>query len=257
MIYADYMREYFIREADSEEAKGPYDPGRLADLLEAGKISGDTLYFNEDNEEWLPIKDNEALFQLLFPEKKKYTLKEKSVDNALNRDSAEGVPVRIEDMLAAAEGKTEETEHLVRSEKLRGRAAGLCLPILAVITLLSAASVLLPEFSFISEVLEEKNYASILSRPMILLGLFDLFLFICCVLAATDAFPLIRFRFMLGLGYFGYAGWSWGENHPTMAVIAGCIGAFVCTLTLNFPLMVLCGILGIGGMGAYAFFSIF
>jgi len=234
------MLEYYIRQPEEPEARGPYTLDKLKDLVEKNKADRDTLYYDENQEEWINVLENADLRDGLFPDKQHLSLKAKEVADSLNTPDAGGGRLTVDEMLAAAEGKTEDTRHLKKRETNMERAASLSLPALGVMMLLSAVSNL---------------YMLILQEPILILGVIDAFLALCCFLSVTDAFPIIRFRVMLGLGYFGYINWAWGELPQLFAVIAACLGAYIATLTLNLYLMVLAILLGILGMGALAAFS--
>lgn len=244
------MAEYHIRKPDSETAEGPYEIPQLQGLLENGIITQDYLYFDESAGEWKNFSDNADLKEALFPEEKRLILKKrekKATD--LNSADDEGPAVSVDAMLANAEGQTEETKHLTESLKWQERAASICLPGMAAIFLLSACGAMLPEFSFISELFSEKEWLRLLSHPLLILAVVDLFLALCCILGATDAFPIIRFRAALGLGYFGYVYWAFGDIHASIAVIVASAALFLATLSLNFLLTLACIVSGVAGMG--------
>ncbi len=248
-VHTVRMAEYYIRKPDSEEANGPYDIAQLQGLLENGKITPDYVYFDETAGQWRAFHDNADLKEELFPEQKRLILKKKEKQANLSSSDDEMEEVSVDQMLANAEGQTEETRHLHDSIKWQERAASLCLPGMAAILLLSAASALLPEFGFIVELYKDREWLRLLSHPLLILAIVDLFLALCCILGATDAFPIIRFRAAIGLGYFGYIYWALGDINASIAVIAASIALFVATLTLSFILTLVCIVAGVAGMG--------
>lgn len=247
------MSEYYIRQPEENEARGPYTVPKISDLIENGKADRDTLYYDEEKEDWIAIIENVNLRDVLFPEKQRLNLKAKEVANSINQeDDASARTVTVDEMLAAAEGKTEDTKHLTTRASNMEKAAAISLPALGIMLLLSAVSNIFPGLSILQTVMDDKEYLLLLQHPLLILGIFDLFLALCCFLSVTDAFPLMRFRAMIGLGYFAYIFWAWGEVPQLIAVAAGSICIYICTLTLNLYLMVICAILGIAGMGALA-----
>lgn len=249
------MPEYYIRAPYAEEARGPYDPDRIADLFSAGKADDDTLYFDEEREEWLPIMDNPEIRAALYPETKQLALRPKEVTDSINRD--EGTEsVSVDEMLAAAEGSTSETSHLKRKERHARQASGVSLPGLALAFFLLCVSDFGPHLSLISESISEGTYLRLLLEPRLIFGVFDIFLVICCILAASEAFPLIRLRAAFGLGFFGFLIVQTGELPEFAAIVASSIGIFWATLTLNFYCMIIALALAVGGSAAFAFFSI-
>ncbi len=257
--------EYYIRQPDSEEARGPFSVDKLASLAEADQVDTETLYYVEDSEEWLSIVSNENLRLEVFPEKKKLTLRPKTSEdlNLINVEEDETPAVTVEEMLAAAEGATDETKHVKERVRLREKAAALSLPAIGLIMLLSAFNAMFPNFDVITRVIDEEDYMALLQYPLPVVGLFDLAMAVFLFLSVTEIFPMLRFRAALGLGYFGFFHWAqWHTGDPNsfflmVTAVAGSLGIFVCTLTLNFLLMVVSAFLGIVGMGGYAYFMFF
>ncbi len=261
----EVVEEYYIRQPDSEDARGPFNMEKLISLMEIDQVDRETLYYNDDEEEWLAIGDNRDLAGQIFPEKRKLILKPKSDEdmNLLNANEDEIESISVEEMLAAAEGDTEETKHLKESAKWQEKAAALSMPVLGFIMLISAFNNVFPNFSVIMEIINEENYMLLLEKPLLIVGFFDLFLAVFLFLAVSDIFPMVRFRVMLGLGYYGYFHWGqWqtGDEASMMlmaAGIAGSLGVFVCTLTLRITLMIFFGLVGLGGMGFYGYYALF
>ncbi len=247
------MAEYYIQEPGSDEAKGPYDPSRIADLMEAGKASEQTLYYDEDREDWLPLMECEEIRNAVNPQQKALGLRPKDVaEDSLNQEDELLPEQRVDDMLAAAEGNTEETRHLKKRARQAETAAAISLPALAVMMLMAAIVNVWPNVSVINAIQDNGEWGQLISHPLLVVGVFDLFLTLCCILSVTDAFPLIRFRAMLGFGFFTYVFWSWGDTNMMVAVALGSIAAWVCTVTLNLYAMIAGAVLGIIGMGAVA-----
>lgn len=250
------MSEYYIRQPEENEARGPYTIPKITDLIDSGKADRETLYYDEDREDWIPIIENAGLRDILFPEKQHLNLKAKDVGETLNDDQSASAAVTVDEMLAASEGKTEDTKHLKTKGTNMERAASISLPALGIMMFLSAISNIYPGWSIIQLITEEKDYLLLLQHPKLILGCLDAFLALCCFLAVTDAFPVIRFRAMVGLGYFAYIAWAWGETPQLIAVTIGSLGAFICTITLNLYMMVFFAVAGVLGMATLVVLSI-
>ena len=69
------MSDYYIRTPEQNESRGPFDISKLLTLAEAGQINPNTLYYDEEKEEWIPIALNDALRAQVFPEREKLSLK--------------------------------------------------------------------------------------------------------------------------------------------------------------------------------------
>jgi len=251
------MAEYYIQEPGSDEAKGPYDPGRIADLMEAGKASEETLYYDEDREDWLPLMECEEIRNAVNPSQAPLGLRPKeNSDDSLNDDDELLPEMKVDEMLAAAEGNTDETRHLKKKHRQAETAAAVSLPALAVIMLLAAIMNIWPNVGVINSLQEDGEWGMLIDHPLLIVGVFDLFLTLCCILSVTDCFPLIRFRMMLGLGFFSYVFWSWGDTTMMIAVALGSFAAWLCTITLNLYAMIAGAVLGIVGMGAVAVLTV-
>ncbi len=247
------MAEYYIRDADSDEARGPYNETKIADLIEAGRASGQTLYYDETQDDWFPLSDLSELSDVLNPQQKRIQLRAKSDSRKVVRISEDTrPPITVDEMLAAAEGNSEETKHLKAKAIRRDKAASLSLPALGVIFALSALMHVYGSWDTITVLREEFQWAKLGANPMLILGCVDLFLMLCCFLSVTDIFPVIRVRAMLGLGYFTYFYWSWGEYPQSIAAAVASLAMYVCTVTLNLYLMIAFSVLGILGMGFLA-----
>ena len=255
------MPDYYIRTPDHEESRGPFDPSKLQTLAEAKQITENTLYYDETKEEWIPIALNEELKNQVFPQREKLILK---VGKAGGAPTVEGeAPVaeeqsglNVADMLAAAEGQTDETRHLKKKQESFEKAAGLASSGIGLIMLLSAVFLLMPHFAVVSEAIDEDMASTIINYPFIVLGLFDFLMAIFLFLAVTEVYPVLRGRAMLTLGFGIYLGWSLGD--PTLMIVSAAagFGLFFATIARSYPTMIVALALGIGGNGALAYLAI-
>jgi len=257
--------EYYIRHADSDSAKGPFDLDKLMTLADAGQVTLETEYYDDELESWVKIDASEEMKGKVFPEKKKLSLRAKDSFDSLNKEDEDGEKpaISVEDMLAAAEGESEETQHLRDKQRWEERAAAVSVPTIATILLVSALSYIYPSWDMIQGLIDGETGAvqRLFLRPLVFLGAFDLIMAALMYLNATEIFPLLRFRAMFGLGYFGFTYWAAYLTGDTSAIfLAGAvaaygIGLFVCTLTLNFKLMVTSTAVGLGGVLVFAWFT--
>jgi hypothetical protein len=259
------MADYYIRTPDREESRGPFQASQLSTLAEAGQITENTLFYDENKEEWTPIALNEALKAEVFPQRKKLTLKVNQSGEkqkfADTEEPSEGEYIEeeglnVEEMLAAAEADTEETRHLKEQDESLQKAAALSSPGIGVMLLLSAVCLIMPHFSVISQAFSEARYASVVNYPFILVGLFDLVMAACLFLAVTEVYPLMRARGMLTFGFGLYLGWSLGDPIIMAAAAAGGFGIFYATIAQSYAIMVLTILLGVGGKGTLAYLAI-
>lgn len=254
------MSEYYIRTPEHDESRGPFTVSKLNTLAEAGQVKETTLYYDEDKEEWIPIALNEALTAQVFPksEKLKLSLGSQKEEDALAEEDEEEQEqsIDIHDMLKAAEGDTEETRHLKRSQESFEKAVALASMSLGVMMLLAAISFIVPHLSAIQGAINEQFYAGMLNYPFLLVGIFDLIMAVLLLLSVTEIYPLIRGRSMLGLGFGLYVGWAIGDPLIMLAFGIGGAGIFLATIAQKFSLMILAVAMGIGGNGILAFLAI-
>ena len=285
-------QEYFIRNPDSENARGPFTIDKLQSLVDAEQLDRKTLYYDDSVERWFPIGDNSDMCDLLFPQKTKLTLR-KGMQRAEDAppppppkeepaapgpkmppiptqeveisaeveedDDDEDEPSRIDvqDILAAAEGDTDEMSRLRSAKKWRGRAAAISTTMMAVIMLVSAVTLLIDSWDMIYQLVlkgKDADWSKLLDAPIAILGLIDAFLALMLYLAVTEIYPLLRFRVMVGFGFFGYLAFSsyLAGNAIALYTIGGlgifALGLYTATPTLSFPILVLCGLGSTGGL---------
>ncbi len=256
--------EYYIRSQDSENSQGPYTVEKLVTLAEADQLDSETLFFNEETEQWATIGSDEQLKRKIFPEKKKLSLKPKAEEdmNLLNADEDEVAEIKVDELLAAAEGDTEETAHIKTQQIWQNRAAGISIPLLGTMMMISALTLIFPSLSNIQAAMSEGDYMILLQKPLIIVGIIDILFAIALFLSVVEIFPVLRLRAMLGLGYFAFYHWAlWfnGDSDSLYLLICGicaALGVYICSITLNFIFMILFAIIGLGGLGGYAYFSI-
>ncbi len=257
--------EYFIRAPEDETARGPYGIGELQTLAEADKLTREFYYFDASLETWAQIQTNEDLLTKIFPEKKKLGLRKKTTEEigSINAEDEEEAVVKVDEMLAAAEGHTDETKH-VRTKRLwEERTANLSVPVLGIMLFVSALSVLYPSWNIIDAILSENpdGWTMLFQNPVVFLGALDLVMGVFLLLNATEVFPLIRFRAMLGAGFFTtvylltYLNGDPQALYLALANLGLGIGLYVCTITLRFTLMVVAASAGIAGSLGIIWFS--
>ncbi len=301
-------QEYFVRQPDAENARGPFSVDKLQSLVEAGQLDRQSLYYDDALQDWKRIGDSPELCAVLFPEKKKLTLRRRGAEVEAPAPAAGASPVpdaapaaqlpdlkpvprseapasapapvldrpaptldfaaipdrsglAVADILDAAEGNTEEMRLLRIQRKWLERAVALSLPMMAALMLLSSAALLGAHWESLLDLAmakDKRDWMLLLEGPDYVLGAVDLFFALMLALAVTQFYPLLRLRLMLGLGYFGwmaYAGYAASGELADLAQLGGLVvfsvGVYVCTLTLNFWLMLGCGVVAFLGIVAF------
>ena len=256
------MPDYYIRTPDHDESRGPFDPAKLETLAESGQINPNTLYYDEEKEEWIPIAINEDLHASVFPQKKKLSLKIRSEsseagseENLDEDDDGETGGLDVETMLDAAEGRTEEKKAYSEQRQSFERATALASPALGLMLLLSAAFMMLPLQSVFQSAYVNASYTEPLNYPTILIGLFDLIMGLLLLLGVSELFPVARARGMLTLGFGLYVGWSIGDPIFMGVSTAAGLGIFLATIAQSTRSMLLAIILGVGGHAYLTFLA--
>ena len=248
------MAEYYIRTPDRNESRGPFTPPKLVTLAESGKITENTLYYDEDKKEWIPIALNPELKDEVFPERESLVLKIEGDEEAnaaeKKKKKSKKTPVNItvSEMLETAET---ETAH-ARAQRRRQASLkysiitsnyGLCL-----IMLLSAFTIGASHMGVIRNVLETNQFNLILNYPLLGLVLIDCLLAVSAFMGSRGGIhSLIRGRVMLTLGLGAYTGWALGDDLLIYASLAVGLGALATTLFTRFLPSLLVVIISIGG----------
>ena len=242
-------QEIYIRNATETEARGPFTPPQVADLAEAGQVNAETLVYDASTEQWVALSTNAELMSVVFPEKKKLSLKAKEI-NTLNKPDADAKPITVNEMLAAAEGRTDETSDKKDPEIEMARAAKIGMIAALVTLLLAAAGEVLPS----TDALVSMDTAKILAAPLVILGVIDLFMAVLLMLGMSTIYPFVRFRAALGLGLMGFIFYAQGLSVPLIQLAVGCTGLYLCTVFVRLVPALLAALMGVGGMGTLAWY---
>jgi hypothetical protein len=240
-------QEIYIRNATETEARGPFNTQQVADLADAGQVNGDTLIYDAATEQWVALNASPELMAAIFPEKRKLSLKAKEI-KTLNKTD-EGVrPITVNDMLDAAEGRTDDTQGKADPAIAMARAAriGMFGAIAALVA--AAAAEILPA----TDALTSMDGAKIMAQPYVILGIVDVVLAVLLGLGMSSLYPIIRFRAALGFGALGFMFYAQGQPLPLIAVTAGSLGLYLCTVIVSLMPVIVAVAAGVGGMGFLA-----
>lgn len=243
------MQEIYLRNANETEARGPYGIEQLLSLAETGAITAETLIYDATTEQWVPLGTNRELMSQVFPEKKKLSLKAKEF-KALNQPDEGARAITVDDMLAAAEGRTAETSDKRNPEDAMLRAARLGMWGATLALLASAAGEILPSVG----ALMSADLNQLIARPLVFLGLVDVVFAVLLVLGMASIYPLLRFRAAFGFGLVGLIFFTHGSNLPLLGLGAGSAGLYLCTVCTSVLPACIAAAAGILGMGSAAWF---
>ena len=245
-------QEFYLRNASETEARGPFTPEHLLSLAENGQITKDTLFYDANTEQWVRIGDNAEVSSLVFPEKKTLKIKARESVKTLNVQKDTDAPITVDDMLAAAEGRTADTKDKLDPAAARERAAAIGLYSAIALLIISAASFILPSIDIVVAL----NIPAIIQHPLAILGAVETVLALLLFLQVTQAYPLVRFVSALGLGFAGFILWTQGQLVPLAALAAGSVGLYFCTVFINLLGVGISAGLGLAGMLGYAFYAL-
>ncbi|MEY4941614.1 MAG: hypothetical protein RIQ93_3349 [Verrucomicrobiota bacterium] len=240
-------QEIYIRNGTETEARGPFTIEQMNDLAEAGQVSADTLVYDATTEQWMALNANAELMSAVFPEKKKLSLKAREI-KALNKPDENAKAITVNDMLAAAAGKTEDTKDKADPEIAMMQAAKIGMYGALVALIAAAAAEILPT----TDAILFMDPAKVLAHPLVVLGLLDVFLAVMLGLGTVSLYPFVRFRAALGLGLIGFFFYAQGLSTPLLGVAAGSVGLYCCTIVTGVVPAVIAAAAGVGGMGVLA-----
>lgn len=237
-------QELYIRNATETEARGPFNTQQVADLAEAGQVTADTLVYDATTEQWVSLSSNPELMAAVFPEKKKLGLKQKEI-KTLNRPEEGVKPITVNDMLDAAEGRTDDTRGRANPERAMMRAAKIGMLGAMISLALAAAGEILPG----TDALMSMEADKLLAHPLVILGVIDVVLGVLLALGVTAIYPIIRFRAALGLGLYGFVFYAQGMSMPLIGAAAGSAGLYLCTVSVFLLPALLSALAAVSGMG--------
>jgi uncharacterized protein DUF4339 len=245
-------QEFYIRTASETEAHGPFTQEQLVSLAEAGKVDPQTLYYEATTEQWVSLSSNPELKAVVFPEKRRLTIKPKERINSLNAASDTSPPLTVGDMLAASEGRTSDTKDKGNRVEVMERAARIGRYATISMLIVSAISLLLPSIDLIAG----QEWEKLAYVPYVYIGLLDFLLVLLLLLGMVSVYPFVRFRAMLAIGFLGLIFWSQGQVVPLFALAAGSIGIYLTTVFVSYVGLGLSVGLGLAGMTGFAYYML-
>ncbi len=243
-------QEFYVRNPAETEARGPFNLEQLISLAEAGHVTFDTLCYDPTTENWTTLGSNHELKSAVFPEKKKLTIKKDLKVSAMNKGPDSAAPITVDDMLAAAEGRTADTKGKLNPEIGMARAAKIGMWSALAILLVSCAGELLPA----TDTLLALDWGKILTSPFILFGIADLVFAVLLGLGTAALYPIIRFRAMLGFGFLAFIFYMQGLQAQILEAGIGLLGLYLCTVLVNLMGVLIAAAAGLLGMAAVTYY---
>ncbi|MCF7759303.1 MAG: DUF4339 domain-containing protein [Cephaloticoccus sp.] len=243
-------QEFYVRNESETEARGPFNIEQLSTLIDNGQITTDTLFYDATTEQWAAIDTSEELKAALFPVKKALKMRTKHNLQSLNAEVTDSrPPITVDDMLAAAEGRTTDTKDRKDPEIAMARAAAVGIWSCVFMLIIAALAELLPAIDFLMKF----DPAKLLENPLVILGAADAILAIILMLGMVTIYPVVRFRAALGFGFLGFVFYTQGLSMPFLATAGGSVGLYLCTVSVSLPMVVISGLVGLAGMAGLAY----
>jgi hypothetical protein len=246
------MEEIYIRSESETEARGPFNLEQLVSLADTGQVTAETLFYDATTEQWSAIGSNEELMSQILPQKKKLKIKAKTKLTMLNEEGDSSPPITVDEMLAAAEGRTAETAGRQDPAIAMARAAAIGRWALILMFLICAVGELLPA----SDAVMSMDPMKILPYPMVAVGAIDLVLATLLGLGVISLYPFVRFRAALGVGFIGFIFWINGQITPLIFLAGGSLGLYTATIFVSYMPVFVASALGLAGLGAVSWFLI-
>lgn len=213
------MAEYFFKGEGDEDETGPVSLEQLRYLAKEGILHGDIQVRETDG--WTIVALSELLGSATEePAAKKLSLKRGVTPGEVAApvlppgstprkvEVSADKTVEIDNILSAAEGKTAASAHSRRLRDRQERLAGVLLPGIMVLLLVSGASFLWLERDLFWRALQNYDFLPLLGHPLVILGVIDIALGLCVGLGSEMAFRLARARGGLGVGFFLVAAYA-------------------------------------------------
>jgi len=256
------MDDFYIRTPENDHSRGPFDVDKLQSLAGAGQVTENTLYFDEEHEEWKPIGLNESLKAAVFPERKPLRLgavKSEDDEGSVKDESEEaedGGNVDVQELLAAANGETEDTRHLRKARESEEKASVAALMGLAAAMVLSGIFLLFPHFEVVQAAFRTNAMLDLLGFPFLLVALFDFVLALALILGVKEVYPYVRGRAMIGLGFGVYLGYAIQSPVLMLVFFLAGVGPFWATLSKRLPLTIAALVTALAANGYLVYLSL-
>lgn len=256
------MSEYYIKQPDSDDARGPLTLEQLISLADTSMVSETTLLYDEISEKWKPMSSYTDLLPIVFPEKRKLKLNkretaptESEVTSTIT-EGQENPKISTEKILAAAAGKTKETRHVGNIQKSREKAAELAVPGVGTLLLITAFALLYPAKNDIILSIQNQSLISAINNPLMLLGFVDLAFAALVFMGITSTFTLVRISASISCGLVSYTFWAWENPFIMSLAIMMSIGLFLSTIATRYLWMLFALCLGIIGATTISYAAI-
>jgi hypothetical protein len=246
-------QEFYIRASNETDARGPFTLEQLSSLVDAGQVTPETLYYDTLSEQWVPIEADPEVKAALFPEKRRLKIKTRDVRRTTSAGDRTAAPITVDDMLAAADNRVEgaNAKTTLRTQLLVAR-IGLWSTVIMLIT--SAVTLTFSPPAILH--LGTLDLTKLFSHPFAILGVCDLLLALFLCLQMVSVYPLVRFRALMGIGFFGVIFWSYADPVPIAWVTLASAGMYFSTIFISAFRLAGALLVGFSGSAAFALYML-
>lgn len=242
------MDKFFIKDTPDAEARGPFSVDDLQSLAEHGNLTPEALAYTEEDDRWLELSKREELFATVFPEKKKLRIRPKEEIETINKRDEDEKEISVNDLLAAAEGKTKGSKKAQRVMELQEKGAYLGLTFSGSLLLGFSLLILFPQM----ETLLGFNAGEYIVNPFIIMGLLGLVCSAIVLLQVPEIYPFTRFYTAFAFGFMALYFYSMGDSGYILFALIATGSIFTLTLIAHLYFVVAVAIAGMISLGMLA-----
>ncbi len=157
--------------------------------------------------------------------------------------------VSVHAMLAQAEGKDDDDPFGKSPAQKQAIASFVGLRMATILIALSALAMGFVEL----ELVKTANVPQMMKSPYLIIGVFDIALFVLLLLQVTEVYPVVRFRAAIGFGLLTVLFGASGDYLLLAANAAMMISLYFATAVVQLPKQIMVAVIGLLGIGIYAF----
>ncbi len=157
--------------------------------------------------------------------------------------------VSVEAMLAQAEGKEDDDPHGKSPAQKQAIASFVGLRMATILIAFSALAMGFVELDLV----KTANVPQMMKSPYVIIGVFDLALFLLLLLQVTEIYPVVRFRAAIGFGLLTVLFGASGDYMLLAANAAMMASLYFATAVVQLPKQIMVAVLGLLGIAIYAY----
>jgi len=219
------QHEYYIRQPDDAEARGPFTLAQLSSLAGSGGLDARTLYFDANGEQWLPVAGDAELGILL-------------------RDASASAPAPARANANVSTPTPTQTQTPTQAFAVKA----------ARVLLFASAAVLLLAAVAVMATTPGGKMRALLSQPFFWLGVIDVFLGACAgfLMRRNHLALIIRLRAAAGVGLLGVFFWLMAAIPALVFVVIASACLWLATVFGSRRALLINAIAGLAALAGFA-----